>query len=347
LVSPTSTFVPSFEAPKIEIDNSSQYYNVPAEPTESYAFPCSPLTRLSSSERVFPLQQPPQFARQASYKSATPVPNVLIDDSSTHTSSGLGDAPIQPSFGESPRHSVLLSYAPSIRESFGSIASTASSDAGHSPKEIAQQPVPIISDVTYSTLLPSAETPHDPDRVPTINRESWQVDLGLSPRSTPSPIAAHDEVVAQPLDLDEGYFFGASERSKEADREDTKTASQEPNIDSFKPLSRRMTGGLITETIEEEEPEMRDERADSAMSEAFEFPLPPSRDGSIIEFNGSSETIHVLEADQDTKNICLDTPKQAFEFSMSKPQPMIASRPSSPKSSPILDSRVVMGDNSE
>ena len=346
LVSPTSTFVPSFEAPKDEVDNSIQFFPSPSDPSEPYAFPCSPLTRLSSSERLFPPQQPPHLSRQASSKSIAPDASTPAGGITTNVLGALREVVNRPSLGESPRHSVLLSYAPSIRESFGSIASTMLSDPGsgnQAPKEVVLPPPIIMDEATFSTLLPSAETPHDPDRVPTINRDSWQVDLGLSPRSTPSPIVVSEEVFAQSLEPDYSLeaFDESIDLSQTIGNVEMEVASREAHVDNVQSFSRPTHAAMVMESIdEEEESRMRQERFDSTLSEALEFPLPPSREGSIIQFNGSTETIHVLEADQEAKDVCPDTTKPALNCSAFRPQPAVASPPSSPRSARAIQNEV-------
>lgn len=330
----------------------------------------SPLTRVSipESEDGFVPQalSYPRLARRASYLSVTSLSSrdnsLASTTDSSVSSAGSPSGPLlamvnRPSLSASPRQSVSISIAPHVRDSFGSIASTLLSSSGTS--SLAGSMTGWSSDASnhlprglaYSALLPSAETTPNPDRVPTINRRDWRPDLGLSPRSSPSPIVLQNGVMEDPLDFSQiatphmpmpPGMISPLEMTNPFENsvvvaqipqwakvpEDLGPTTREAAFDSIDllPASRSVasTG-------------KGHHRTESSLSAVLSFPLPPSRmfdvtgqAGQGDRSDSAEETSH-SDDQSGPSEICLDTPRPDFgSASTFSSPPSIVSPPTSP-----------------
>jgi len=206
---------------------------------------------------------------------------------------------------------------------------------------MARSPFELPTGGAYSALLPSAKIPHNPARVPTINREAWNVDLGLSPRSGPSPIEEQKEVMSDTLQVascpdDLISSLDMADPLDNAGSVVDEPAYRDVHIDSIDLLPERAEG---RRGRGKNQTHLR-ERSDSTL-EATGFPLSPSRDDSAIDV--ASDLDITRDAVQDEHGsgteICLDTPRPEFNCGVFSLQPFDVPSPSSPTISELVEDK--------
>ncbi|KAK4688598.1 hypothetical protein P7C73_g1511, partial [Tremellales sp. Uapishka_1] len=202
--------------------------------------------------------------------SPTPLSSAPVSASSSPVASpSLPASPTSPpalpshrlsrsSFALSTRSSVG-SYALSHRTSASSTSSLAVRDRMLSDGSSIDFEIPAsiaARNATYLASLRPSPAHNDPEgsvRVPAINRAEWKdVDLGLSPRSTPPPVDSAE--IMSPLD-----------------------------ISIPDPLSKHPDGVDLLLPPEMKEPlrSNRHQRSDSSLSAIVAFPIPPERTPSL------------------------------------------------------------------
>lgn len=356
----------------LSIDTRSSMLSVGSNDSDQFALSTSPLSRLSIPELEDGFQpQPlpyPKMSRRLSRLSAG-----SMTSAQDCTSESVVSAPPTPlretlersSLGSSPRRSVVISIAPSMRDSYGSIASTLLSTSGTSVSGLSSDnssDYNLPKGGAYTSLLRSTSSSLLAHRIPSMNRALWHdVDLGLSPRSGPSPVVIQEATMPDsdqgflqahwgdgfisPLIMNHNPFENLAGPLSPKDEPRPRTIA----LDSVDMLpagharedssSSSMSSILHTKTHQ---------RSNSSLSDVLSFPLPPSRhvlevaitpirerDAFITAEPVKEEPIEELLLGEDSgsgaSEVCLDTPRPCSGISaFSSPPINVESPPSSP-----------------
>lgn len=335
----------------------------------------SPLTRVSIPEIedgfVPQALSYPRIARRASRISISSLSSQgdsgPASSSTSFSSAGAPSGALlamvnRPSLSHSPQRSVSIAIAPNVRGSFGSIASTlfstsASSYNGSMARSLSDMSINLPRGMAYNALLPSAEATPNPDRVPTINRKDWDPELGLSPRSGPTPIVVQNGVMADPLDFSDvaspltpvvNGMCSPLEMTNPFDNS-VVIATIPQRAKAFGhiiPVSRETVFDsidLLPLTSSEPSVGKGHRRTDSSLSAVLSFPLPPSRMFEVAAQAGSTGADETSHSDDQSgpSEICLDTPRPDFAVSIFASPPTVPIVPNpSPPTSPTLGEMV-------
>lgn len=344
----------------LKLDTRSSIISLGPLSPDQLASCSSPLDRLSSpgfAAEFIPQPLPyPRLSRQASRLSGASSWDGGSSGSSDAMSvvsdprTPLRDLIDRSSLGSSPRHSVTLSFAPSIRDSFGSIASTFISASGTSSDDSAAFSLP--RGMAYQSLLPSGNTSPNPDRMPTINRDTWEEDLGLSPRTAPTPVAAETQTVPAALEvvltgteplISPMELINPFERMRQAQTEIE--FQREGTVQKTEPSHSLVVEAttIDMDVIQNEDTKKTHQRTDSSLSDVLTFPLPPSRltlgvaitpistPHSELQTNPVEEMTRSEDENAEAQEICLDTPNPEVEFQeVFSPAIGVSTPPSSP-----------------